>query len=84
MDYKDVKLNAHLFHNKEDLQLTKLDSAFDHMVYDFEFFSWDMKGNIELYMISAFLTLCTSIFAAFFNLEFYQELYFEIDSENLL
>ena len=42
LDYRDVKLNAHLFSDLEDLYLTKLDEVFDSMVYDCEFFNFDL------------------------------------------
>lgn len=70
-DYKDVKLNAHIFHNQDDLLLTKLDSVFDSMVYDGELFNIDKEKNIELYAFSHILMTAGSLFAAYFNLEIY-------------
>lgn len=74
-DYKNIKLNAHFFHDKDDLSLTKLDLVFDSLVYDAELLNIDMMGNLELYGVCGLLLSCVSLFAAFYNREFYRSLY---------
>lgn len=81
LDYKDVKLNSHMFHDKDDLVLTKLDSVFDSMAYDNEFFSIDFTRNIEIYTINCIFTVVMCMFSAFFNDEFYRQYYQQFEDQ---
>ncbi|KAL4446124.1 hypothetical protein ABPG74_021663 [Tetrahymena malaccensis] len=74
-DYLEMKFNAHYFHDKDDMLLTKIDSIFDSMIYDNENFNIDIQKTVELYSIYNLFLLILSFFASYFNLEFYYAIY---------
>lgn len=81
-DYRDIKINEHLFSDMEDLLLTKLDNVFDSMIYDSELFNFDFLRNLEIYAFSQLMLLFVSVFCAFFNNEIYNNVYVFDENRN--
>lgn len=78
-----MKLSCHLFHDKDDILLTKYDEIFDSMLYDSELINVDMPKTLEIHSLLAVATFVLSLFGAFFNLEFYYALHQKDDVRDL-
>ncbi|KRX00548.1 hypothetical protein PPERSA_04569 [Pseudocohnilembus persalinus] len=83
LDYKDLKLNTHIFHGQDDMTLTKLDEIFDSILYDSELLHCSNINTVEIYGICHIFLMFGAMFMSYYNLEWYESLYQYIDDDSL-
>lgn len=57
------------------MTLTKLDNVFDSIIYDGDLIQTTMFNSLEMYGICHLFTFFGSVFASYFNWEFYVNFY---------